>query len=326
MFTGSKIKTLVTVAIPVYNGARFLEHAVKSVINQDYPVSEVVIIDDNSTDNTYEAIKNLKKDLNNHNINYYKNIENIGYPKNWNRCFELCKTRFLVILHQDDELKKYCISKQIDFFNKYETIALLGGLEDGIDAAGTIIKRQKKREAKIFEKGQIFEFVTQTGSYIPCSSVMFDMEKIRKVGFFDEDVIATDELYWPKVLAQYPIAILGESLINRGAHPDQTEYSHFVKYEKNAVNIYKKFHRIAGYEKRPKLKKKILKYLKYKFSKGWIGIAAHVARRGYRIIAIKYIARSIYINPLIIFYFPKMWKTFAKLIIFFLGIKNEKNI
>ena len=238
MAIGNKSKISVTVAIPVYNGERFLESAVESVVKQDHPVSEIIIIDDHSTDNTHEIVEKLKLEINNLNIKYYKNIKNIGYPKNWNRCFELCKTRFLIILHQDDELKKYCVRMQLNFLEKNDAIALVGGFEDSIDSEGRLIKKQKKRETRIFEKGKIFEFATQTGFYIPCSSVMFDMEKIRNVGYFDEDVIATDELYWPKVLSKYPIAIIGESLINRRAHPDQAEYRDFIRYEKDALKIY----------------------------------------------------------------------------------------
>jgi len=326
MLTGNKSKISVTVAIPVYNGAKFLESAVKSVIEQDFPVSEIIIVDDNSTDNTYEIINKIKNELKNHKINYYKNIENIGYSKNWNRCFELCKTRYLVILHQDDELKKYCISKQLNLFDQYETIALVGGLEDFIDSESKIIKMQAKQETRIFEKGKIYEFVTQTGSYIPCSSVMFNMEKIRKVGYFDEDVIATDELYWPKVLVKYPIAILGESLINRRIHPDQTEYGDFIRYEKEALEIYNKFQRIIDYEERDQYKQKIKDFLAFKFARGYVGfIAPNVAKRGKRWLAIKYIGKAIKIKPTIIFYFPKLWKSFVKIGLFFIGIKRTNN-
>lgn len=324
MFTGSKIKTLVTVAIPVYNGARFLEGAVNSIIKQTYPVEEIIISDDASTDEAKELVEALQIKYPQTPIQYFRNKINIGYPSNWNKCFEYCRTKYLMILHQDDMLKLHTVKRLFEFLENNPEFALIGGYEDFIDAEGNMINVNKARDNKFYKKGEIFEFVINHGSYIACSSVMFNIEKIKKVGFFDEDTIATDELYWPKVLAQYPIAVLGESLIYRRSHKDQTEYGDFVKYEKDAVKIYKKFHRIADYEKRPKLKKKILKYLKYKFSKGWIGIAAHVAKRGHRIIAMKYIARSIYINPLIIFYLPRMWKTIGKIFVFFSGIKTTK--
>lgn len=315
---------MVTVAIPVFNGENFLESAVLSVIQQSHPVNTIIICDDASTDNSRLVIKSLQKQFSDKLIKYYCNPSNIGYPSNWNKCFEYCETKYLLILHQDDMLKPFTVKRLFEFLENNPEFALVAGYEDFIDAEGKMIKINIPRDNKFYKKGEIFEFVTNHGSYIACSSVMFNMEKIRKVGFFDEDTIATDELYWPKVLAQYPIAVLGEILIDRRSHKDQTEYGDFIKYEKDAVEIYKKFKRIADYEKRSKLKKKILKYLKYKFSKGWIGIAAHVAKRGHRIIAMKYIARSIYINPLIIFYLPRMWKTIGKIFVFFIGIKTTK--
>lgn len=314
---------LVTVAIPVYNGSKYLEQAVKSIIQQTFPIENIIIVDDASNDNIDEVIKCIREKFNPINIKYYRNEKNIGYPSNWNLCFKYCTTKYLIILHQDDLLLPVTIEKQFKFFEKYEDVALVGGLEDVIDEIGKIIKKNNNKENIIFQKGQIFEFVTQTGSYIPCSSVMFDMEKVKKVGYFDEDVIATDELYWPKVLAQYPIAILGESLINRRMHPDQTEYGDFIRYEKEALNIYRKFQRITDYEERKEYKKKIKSFLAFKFTQGWVGyIAPNVAKRGKRWLAIKYIGKAIKIKPTIIFYFPRLWKSFAKMGMFYIGIKK----
>jgi len=312
---------LVTVAIPVYNGSKYLEQAVISIVQQSIPVKNCIIIDDASTDNIDDVVKNIKEKYNSIRITYYRNEKNIGYPSNWNLCFKYCSTKFLVILHQDDFLLQDTIEKQLKFFNENPHIALVGGLEDFINERGNIIKTNIKKENKIYQEGQIYEFVSQTGSYIPCSSVMFDMYKINKVGYFDEDVIATDELFWPKVLQHYPIAILGETLIYRRIHPEQTEYGDFIRYEKEAIKIYKKFHRIINYEQRPEFKKKIQDFLTLKFSQSYIGIAINVAKMGKPWLAIKYIGKSVKIKPNIIFYFPKMWKSFVKIGLFLVGIK-----
>lgn len=308
---------MITVAIPVYNGEKFIEEAIKSVSDQTYPVREVIISDDCSMDASFYIIKSSQYKFSNLNLTYFKNSNNIGYAENWNRCFKYCKSKYLMILHQDDILKKHTVEILYNFLNANPDIALAGGYEDFINERGNIIKFKEKPDVtKIYTKGQIFEFVKNHNSYIACSSVMFDMEKINRVGYFDTDVIATDELYWPKVLSKYSIAILGESLIYRRSHPNQTEYNHFIKYEKEALKIYEKFKRVANYEERLFYKKKILNLLKWKFSKAWIGIAANVAKQGYKTIPFKYVRRAILINPLIIFYFPKMWKSFVKIIVF----------
>ena len=316
----------VSVAIPIYNGAKFLERAINSVLNQSKKVHDIIIVDDASTDNSSEVIQSIKSKNPQTDIKYYRNETNIGYSANWNKCFEYCKTKYLLILHQDDMLKTNAFETLYNFLQINPDYAIVGAYEEYINENDEIISSKKLLKTRYYEKGQVYEFVVNHGSYIACSSVMFDMEKIKKVGYFDEDVIATDELYWPKVLTKYPIAILGEKLIFRGIHKNQTEYAHFVQYEKDAFDIYKKFQRIIVYESREPYKKKLAKFLKLKFSKGWISIiAVGLAKQGYKIIPIKYIYRAVKLNPAIIFYFPKMWKSFGKLIVFLIGFKN-KNI
>jgi len=315
---------LITVAVPAYNGEKYLEDAVSSIISQTVAVDQIFIIDDASTDNTFLIANNLKQKYDRYTIHYTANKTNVGYQANWNKCFEYCKTPYLVILHQDDQLKEDTLESQLNYFKLHPEIAIVGGFEDFVNENGKIFKKKPEDKNTIFQKGQIYEFIVNHGVYIPCSSVMFHMPKIRNVGYFETDVIATDEMYWPKVLSRYPIAILGKSLIYRRAHPDQAEYRDFIKFENQAISIYEKFKKIAEYEERIAYRGEILKQLKFKFSRSWIMIASSTAKRGARKISLKYIGKAIRINPLIILRFPLMWKTFAKIILFFLGIKKVK--
>ncbi len=313
---------MITIAIPIYNGAKFLKETANSIFSQTKRVDHILFVDDASNDDSMDVVQKIMAENPTCDIQYYRNEQNLGYPVNWNHCFKYCYTKYFMILHQDDMLKKDTVKTLSEFLQSHPDYALAGGYEDFVDEHGNVIRENPKRETKIYQAGEIYEFVKNHGSYIACSSVMFDMDKIRNVGFFDEDVIATDELYWPRVLSLYSIAILGESLIYRRSHKDQTEYAHFVAYEKDAIAIYEKFKRISEYEKRENYRKKILKFLRFKFSRGWIGIATNVAKQGYKIIPFKYIGRAIFINPAIILYFPKMWKTFIRLILFLILGEN----
>lgn len=53
----------VTIALPTYNGATFLESAIESIAKQTYKYIKVLIIDDNSSDNTLEISEKLKKSI-----------------------------------------------------------------------------------------------------------------------------------------------------------------------------------------------------------------------------------------------------------------------
>lgn len=314
----------VTVAIPTFNSEKFISDAIYSILNQSHSPKEILISDDCSSDDTTEIVQNLKKQDNR--IKLFINSTNLGYQCNWNKCLEYATSDFVLLLHADDLLKPGTIKKQIQFFHKHPEVALIGGYEDTINENGNLIRKASLKKTKIYLSGQIYEFVTETGSYISCSSVMFNMEKIKTVGYFDTDTIATDELFWPKILMYYPIAILDESLIYRRIHANQTEYKDFVKYYPEALDIYKKFHRIIDYEKRENYKKHLKSFLKNKFAVGYVSfIGPKCAKMGFVKPAMGYVFYSLRIKPLLPFENLTFWKGIIKTIVFTLNLKKTKN-
>jgi glycosyltransferase involved in cell wall biosynthesis len=75
----------VSVVIPTYNYAHFLDETIQSVLNQTFLDFELIIVDNNSTDNTEEVVKNYLSD---NRVSFYKNDTNIGLVGNWNKCLE----------------------------------------------------------------------------------------------------------------------------------------------------------------------------------------------------------------------------------------------
>ena len=56
------MQPLVSVCIPAYNNAAYIENTIKSILNQTYSNLELIIVDDKSKDNTVEVIKSIKDD------------------------------------------------------------------------------------------------------------------------------------------------------------------------------------------------------------------------------------------------------------------------
>jgi len=71
---------------------------IQSVLGQTLPIRNVTVLDNCSTDGTEDRVKDITG------IKYIKNDSNIGMINNWNKCFQLCKTKYLCILHDDDIL------------------------------------------------------------------------------------------------------------------------------------------------------------------------------------------------------------------------------
>jgi len=101
----------ISICVPTYNGEKYLKETLKSILSQTYNNYEVLIVDDQSTDNTWE----ISKDFFNRDsrIQTYKNNENLGLVENWNRCIELASGDWIKFVFQDDIIKSDCLEKMI---------------------------------------------------------------------------------------------------------------------------------------------------------------------------------------------------------------------
>ena len=82
-----------------YNGSEFLSEQLHSVLNQEYSNFELVIVDDNSTDDTRDIISSFLHDSR---IRFCKNDKNLGYAANFGKALSLCIGEFIALSDQDD--------------------------------------------------------------------------------------------------------------------------------------------------------------------------------------------------------------------------------
>ena len=96
-----KLKPFFSVIIPTYNHANYLKKALDSVLNQSFNNYEIIVIDDNSTDNTSAVVNSYKNK-----IIYKKIINNRIIGKSRNLGIEISKGEWLAFLDSDDEWLK----------------------------------------------------------------------------------------------------------------------------------------------------------------------------------------------------------------------------
>jgi teichuronic acid biosynthesis glycosyltransferase TuaG len=117
MCADGKEKTpLVTVIMPAYNAAPFVEEAIASVINQTLSDWELIVIDDCSKDNTLQVINALA--ANDSRIQVIQNDVNMGVAKTRNKGLDLFKGRYVALLDSDDFWKPCFLEKMIDHAQK----------------------------------------------------------------------------------------------------------------------------------------------------------------------------------------------------------------
>ena len=100
---------LVSCVLTTYNRSKILKRAITSVLNQTYTNIELIIIDDNSKDNTSDVVKII----NNKRIKYIRNTSNKGLSYNRNLGASLSKGEFVAFIDDDDEWFPLKIEKQL---------------------------------------------------------------------------------------------------------------------------------------------------------------------------------------------------------------------
>ncbi len=91
---------LISIALCTYNGEKYLEKQLTSILSQTYSNLEVVVVDDGSTDGTEDLI--VKYAATDDRIKFFKNDVNLGFNKNFERAISLTTGDFIAISDQDD--------------------------------------------------------------------------------------------------------------------------------------------------------------------------------------------------------------------------------
>ena len=106
-----KKQPLVSILMANYNNGKYIKEAIQSVFDQSYTNWEVIIVDDASTDNSWDVIKDLSKKHNN--IYSYQNIKNLKVAATKGRATELSNGEICAILDPDDKLVPTALEKQV---------------------------------------------------------------------------------------------------------------------------------------------------------------------------------------------------------------------
>lgn len=197
-------KPLVTVAIPVYRGELYIKKAIDSVLSQSFTDFELLVIDNDSDDQTVDIVRSYSDAR----IVLVRNEKNIGAESNWNKCITLAKGSYIKILPHDDILQPNCLKEQVEILDadQEERIALVFCLRNIINDAGKqlAVRRIRGLTSGIVAGQKLIRKCVRLGTNLigEPGAVLFRSKMAKQVGEFNGTIPYVIDLdYWVRLLA-----------------------------------------------------------------------------------------------------------------------------
>jgi glycosyltransferase involved in cell wall biosynthesis len=231
----------VSVLMPVYNPGRFLREAIDSVLAQAYPAFELVVIDDASSDGSYEcALAYAARD---ERVRVFRQPRNLGIVAARNRAFAEARadTSYYAILDSDDVALPDRLEQQVAFLEAHPEYALVGGHTLIIDDASTPlgIRRYPTDYRAICQTITRYNPIAQP-------AVMLRRSLLDSPTPYDEAYPrCQDYALWLRLAAAHPIANLDRPVIRYRVSAQQGKRTHLRKTLALTLQLQRKwlFHR-----------------------------------------------------------------------------------
>jgi glycosyltransferase involved in cell wall biosynthesis len=212
------MKPKVTVVIAVYNGSSYVLQAIRSILNQSYKQFEIIIVNDNSTDNTKKIIKNIKSSK----IKLINLNKNLGPYKCLDIGFKKARGKYIAILDSDDLAHRNRLSAQTKILDNETGTALVASWYTKIDQKNKIIEKVKMPPS---DKG-LFDISFPCNNLICNSSVMFRKRILKKIKYFDNNFFySNDYNFFLRVFVKYKIKVIKKFYVFYRVHDNQMSQS-----------------------------------------------------------------------------------------------------
>lgn len=120
---GKPVEKLVTIVIPTYNREQLLKESIESALLQNYDDFSVIVVSNNP--DSINSMKAIYDNFNDARLSIFVNEENIGAVGNWNRCYQLCQSEWVLQLHDDDYLEKNFLRNMMNVIRSTKKIDML---------------------------------------------------------------------------------------------------------------------------------------------------------------------------------------------------------
>ena len=213
-------RTKVSVLLAVRNGEEFMASSINSVLSQDFKDFELLISDDNSTDQTINVIKKF----NDERIKLYQQKKSLGQFGNFNFLLSHAEGEIVHFWSHDDIMYPNCLSSIVNFHFENSNLGMSYCSGNYIDERGIVIQEWKfDGTPRLLDKNLYAKYSLTYGCLAASiSQVSLNRKNIGNDYYFNESyLLAGDFELWTRVAEKFTIGFLSKELVSIRNHPSQ---------------------------------------------------------------------------------------------------------
>jgi GT2 family glycosyltransferase len=224
---------LVSVIIVNYNGAEFLDECIESISNQTYTNWEMIILDNNSKDNSIELIKKYPF------VKLIESTENLGFAKGNNVAINHSNGEYIALINNDARADSYWLEKLVYQLENNTELGSCGCKiishydPDLMDSAGLLVNESGMSRGRGRTKS-VLEYSNSEPILIPSGcAVLYRKKALDEVGLFDEDFFCYCEdtdLGFRLQIAGWKCFYVGDAIVHHRYSASSGKYSLFKAY------------------------------------------------------------------------------------------------
>lgn len=195
--TSQRPLPLVSIVTPSFNQAAYLEETIQSVLAQDYPRIEYIVIDGGSTDGSVDVIQKYQSKL-----AFWVSEQDKGQTDAINKGFNRAKGDILAWINSDDTYNPKAVGEAVLYLMENPDVAMVYADCDFIDEQGRVIGKFASRQTD-------YKKLRQGYVHIPQQTMFFRAKYWKEVGPLDPSFyFAMDYDLWVRIAARAPIKYL----------------------------------------------------------------------------------------------------------------------
>jgi len=219
-------KPLISIITPSYNQGQYIEETIRSVLLQDYPNIEYIIIDGGSNDSSVEVIKKYENK-----IAYFVSEKDNGQSDAINKGFKRANGEYIAWLNSDDVYTEKAVSKAVKALQENPDCGFVYANVLSMDMNSSVFNTMTFGDWGLAELMQ-FKVICQPGLFMRKSA-------LDAVGFLDPDYdYLMDHHLWLKIAAKYPIKHVNDFWAAARYHPTAKNLTGGAHYGDEAFILY----------------------------------------------------------------------------------------